>query len=74
MADGWAKNWEVVKDEWVDFIADQKYNWKRLISEPWKRKPHILVAFISTTYKELPRTFTYLTLIAGVAYLAGKAF
>jgi hypothetical protein len=62
MADGMAKNIEVVKQEWVDFKADQAWNYKRLKSEPWSRKGHIMVAFVSTTFKELPRTLTYASL------------
>lgn len=73
--DGLAKNFEVVLDEWAAFWADEKRNFKRLIKpslDPKNREhfvPHVLTAFISTFYNELPRTLTYLTILGAAAWV-----
>lgn len=70
------RNFEVVKGEWYMWRKDQARNLARLKKpslNPSDREhfvPHVLVAFIETTYDELPRTLTYIT-VAGLFVWVG---
>ena len=65
--DGASRNLSLVTNEFKGFFTDQWHNVKRLIAA-LSQVFHILVAFISTTFKTLPRTMTY-CVVFYLAYL-----
>jgi len=62
---GMAKNIAVVAEELQDWVDRMQYNLGRDISLGFGKTNifHVLLAFVSDTFKALPRTFTYLTLL-----------
>ncbi len=60
MSDGMAKNLEVVREQWGDYVKEVKDVIIPGIREAqWKRKPHKCQAFIEEWYDKQPRLQSY---------------
>lgn len=64
MKDGLWKNIDVVKDELEEVAYQWRSNTVRFKLEPWQRWPHVALNYLTETNRALPRTYTYLQLIA----------